>query len=137
MCVASVVRIWAFVEFTRATDITWVQAQVFLWSSVEPACGIVSACLPNLRPLFRLAKKNLSSNPGGNSSAAYGYGTKSSRVGNTYIRFGTGDDASVKNDDEVALTSISKAGTAGSNLPAKGIVVRSDIHQVNSPNDFN
>lgn len=136
VCVASVVRIWAFVEFTKAVDITRAQAQVFLWSSVEPAFGIVSACLPNLRPLFRLAKRNLSSGGTGNqSSRDYGYGTKASRVGNSYIRFGTTDDASTNQEDEVALTSISKGAVTNEPISQNTIMVRSEIHQYDQFNE--
>lgn len=32
------------------------QAPVVLWTCVEAAVGIVAACLPNLRPLFKLGR---------------------------------------------------------------------------------
>ncbi|KAL7619869.1 hypothetical protein AAE478_010415 [Parahypoxylon ruwenzoriense] len=132
VCVASIVRIWAFAEFIQAVDLTWVMAHVFLWSSIEPAVGILSACLPSLRPLYRRAKNKVSSNAtrdAGGSSANWGV-SKGSRGPNSYVRFG-GDNESRSADDEVALTSITR-GPANSDdtIPKNGIVVRSEIvHQ--------
>jgi gamma-glutamyl:cysteine ligase YbdK (ATP-grasp superfamily) len=36
-----------------SVDITWVIGDAMIWSNVEPCIGIVSACLPTLRPLLR------------------------------------------------------------------------------------
>jgi hypothetical protein len=33
-------------------DISWAKSDVFIWSTVEPSVGIISGCLPALRPLF-------------------------------------------------------------------------------------
>jgi hypothetical protein len=33
-------------------DISWAKSDVFIWSSVEPSIGIISGCLPTLRPLL-------------------------------------------------------------------------------------
>ncbi|KAI0179891.1 hypothetical protein GGR52DRAFT_568658 [Hypoxylon sp. FL1284] len=131
VCVASVVRIWAFAEFIKAVDLTWSLAHVFLWSSVEPAVGIVSACLPSLRPLYRRARGKLtSSNNTARNGSSAAWGAKSSRGPNSYVRFGDNESRSAT-DDEVALTSISR-GPGGSDvaIPKNGIMVRSEIvHQ--------
>lgn len=34
-------------------DIPWNFGRGFIWSSIEPSFGIISACLPTLRPLIR------------------------------------------------------------------------------------
>lgn len=34
-------------------DISWNFGRGFIWSSIEPSLGIISACLPTLRPLIR------------------------------------------------------------------------------------
>ncbi|KAJ2986755.1 hypothetical protein NUW58_g4878 [Xylaria curta] len=89
VCVVSAVRIWAFYRFTVEVDLTWVQADVFLLSSVEPAFGIVSACLPSLRPLYRRARAKITGKDLHSSSAGTGtwYATsKASRIGNSYVR---------------------------------------------------
>ncbi|KAL4864945.1 hypothetical protein BDV12DRAFT_200663 [Aspergillus spectabilis] len=36
-----------------SVDITWVIGDAMIWSNVEPCIGIVSACLPTLRPFLR------------------------------------------------------------------------------------
>lgn len=38
---------------TENMDITWNFGRGFIWSSIEPSLGIISACLPTLRPLVR------------------------------------------------------------------------------------
>lgn len=35
-----------------SVDITWVIGDAMIWSNVEPCMGIVSACLPTIRPLL-------------------------------------------------------------------------------------
>ncbi|KAI1370552.1 hypothetical protein F4677DRAFT_350367 [Hypoxylon crocopeplum] len=130
VCVASIVRIWAFAEFIKAVDLTWAMAHVFLWSSIEPAVGILSACLPSLRPLYRRAKNKVSSNATKQGSSA-NWGTKGSRAPNSYVRFGSHTESRHAHDDEVALTRITR-GPAGSDetIPKNGIMVRSEIvHQ--------
>lgn len=52
-CVAGAVRVYFLTYMYRSNDITWNQTDCFIWSCVEPATGIVSACLPTLRPLLR------------------------------------------------------------------------------------
>lgn len=52
VCIASLIRIRVIVELTQTTDISWAKSNVFIWSSVEPSVGIISGCLPTLRPLL-------------------------------------------------------------------------------------
>ncbi|KAE8160216.1 hypothetical protein BDV40DRAFT_314030 [Aspergillus tamarii] len=53
VCVATIVRISAITKMKDSVDITWVIGDAMIWSNVEPCIGIVSACLPTLRPLLR------------------------------------------------------------------------------------
>ncbi|KAI0406511.1 hypothetical protein F4802DRAFT_596206 [Xylaria palmicola] len=124
VCVVSAVRIWAFYRFTVAIDITWVQANVFLLSSVEPSFGIVSACLPTLGPLYlRVLEKITERNTEGGSNGKSGYTiSKSSRIGNSYVRFGTDSSKSVGRDD-IALTSIAKGPSANQLIPQNIIML--------------
>ncbi|CAI7621274.1 unnamed protein product [Penicillium glandicola] len=39
-------------------DITYNQVPVIVWTCVEAAVGITAACLPNLRPLFKVGHRN-------------------------------------------------------------------------------
>ncbi|PSN65116.1 hypothetical protein BS50DRAFT_51628 [Corynespora cassiicola Philippines] len=52
VCFASLYRIVTIIRLTRTTDISWAKSDVFIWSSVEPSIGIISGCLPTLRPLL-------------------------------------------------------------------------------------
>lgn len=45
-------RIITITRLVRTTDISWAKSDVFIWSSVEPSIGIISGCLPTLRPLM-------------------------------------------------------------------------------------
>jgi hypothetical protein len=49
VCVASVMRIYYLQVLRTSTDVTYSMGNVFIWSSVEPAIGIVSLCLVSLR----------------------------------------------------------------------------------------
>ncbi|KAI0554400.1 hypothetical protein F4679DRAFT_525941 [Xylaria curta] len=56
VCVASWVRVYYLAIFTTAIDTTWVSGETATWSSIEASLGIVSACLPVLRPLYLKAR---------------------------------------------------------------------------------
>lgn len=47
--------------FSSAVDVTWYMGPVCVWSAVEPSIGILSACLPNMRPLFTFVRTKVSS----------------------------------------------------------------------------
>ncbi|KAF2965681.1 hypothetical protein GQX73_g7894 [Xylaria multiplex] len=129
VCVVSAVRIWAFYRFTVETDITWVQADVFLLSSVEPAFGIVSACLPSLRPLYRRARAKITGKESHSTTTGTWYAnSKASRIGNSYVRFGDDSSRSAERDD-IALTSIGKGPNSNKPIPQNIILVRSEITQ--------
>lgn len=53
VCVASAIRIHYLVEFRQKIDITWSMGSVFIWSTIEPALGIISSCLISLRPVIQ------------------------------------------------------------------------------------
>ncbi|KAL4863674.1 hypothetical protein BDV12DRAFT_177230 [Aspergillus spectabilis] len=53
VCVATIIRIYTITKMKSSVDITWVIGDAMIWSNVEPCIGIVSACLPTLRPLLR------------------------------------------------------------------------------------
>ncbi|CAG7918512.1 unnamed protein product [Penicillium olsonii] len=69
--VFSVFRLQAMIRLADlGPDITYNQVPVVVWTCVEAAVGITAACLPNLRPLFKLGHRNFWSNvrPSSNSS---------------------------------------------------------------------
>lgn len=51
VCAVSIVRLCQLENFNQA-DITWSFVHPALWTAAEPSIGVVSACLPSLRPLF-------------------------------------------------------------------------------------
>ena len=53
VCVASILRITSF-DFNTLGNPTYVSVIPSTWSSIEQSVGIICACLPTLRPLFRL-----------------------------------------------------------------------------------
>ncbi|CAA9966274.1 hypothetical protein PTMSG1_09633 [Pyrenophora teres f. maculata] len=60
VCFASLYRLITINRLVHTKDISWAKSDVFIWSSVEPSVGIISGCLPTLRPLMILAMNNLS-----------------------------------------------------------------------------
>ncbi|KAI1207205.1 uncharacterized protein F4807DRAFT_462934 [Annulohypoxylon truncatum] len=52
VCIASWIRVYYLVQFRRTVDTTWMSGEAATWSSIESSFGIVSACLPTLRPLY-------------------------------------------------------------------------------------
>ncbi|KGO38802.1 Transcription factor, fungi [Penicillium expansum] len=82
VCIASLVRIY-YITFIRSHDYTWVIGNVFIWSSIEPAIGILCACLPTLHPLIRSVVTRVF----GTSSARYtGSKNKDATNKRTFIR---------------------------------------------------
>lgn len=51
VCVAGIVRLPLLAEL-KLSDVTWTSVSVGLWVDVECNIGILSACLPIMRPLF-------------------------------------------------------------------------------------
>ncbi|KAI1308306.1 hypothetical protein F5Y03DRAFT_350647 [Xylaria venustula] len=130
VCVVSAVRIWAFYRFTVEIDVTWVDADVFLLSSVEPAFGIVSACLPSLRPLYRRARAKVTGKDTHTSTSGTWYAnSKASRIGNSYVRFGDDNNSRSAEPDDIALTNIGKGPSGNKTIPQNIILVRSEITQ--------
>ncbi|KAF5020905.1 hypothetical protein F66182_7057 [Fusarium sp. NRRL 66182] len=94
VCIASAVRVYYLDLFSKATDTTWMMGPVAIWSSVEPSIGILSACLPSLKPLLRaMRSRDVKSSSSANNGSNYPLGSKGTR--STRLRL----------DDEVALRS--------------------------------
>ncbi|KAA8615318.1 hypothetical protein A1F94_010195 [Pyrenophora tritici-repentis] len=60
VCFASLYRLITINRLVNTRDISWAKSDVFIWSSVEPSVGIISGCLPTLRPLMILAMNSIS-----------------------------------------------------------------------------
>jgi hypothetical protein len=119
VCIAGILRIYFLTFMDKDADLTWNMSQAFIWSSVEPCIGIVSACLPTLRPLLsRLLPRwfNRSKNTG--SKPTYGNSTPGKLSRNQdrdFYRLEDSKNFRSKGEDEVRLTNdIGAAGGAHS-----------------------
>lgn len=53
--VFDIVRLVSLIDLSEAgDDITYTQVNPSVWTCIEPAVGIVAACLSNMRPLFKV-----------------------------------------------------------------------------------
>lgn len=83
VCFASLYRIVTIVRLTQTQDISWAKSDVFIWSSVEPSVGIISGCLPTLRPLMLYVMHGLGIEPstiGASKNSARGGGAGESTI---------------------------------------------------------
>ena len=53
VCIAGAVRVGFMSRMVKDADVTWNTTHALIWSIVEPCIGIISACLPTMRPLLR------------------------------------------------------------------------------------
>ncbi|KAJ5587486.1 uncharacterized protein N7459_003251 [Penicillium hispanicum] len=76
-----IIRLVSLVDLSKSgDDVTYNQVNASVWTCIEPAVGIVAACLSNMRPLFKLVHEKVwvrvISGPG-NTSQQEIVGTKS------------------------------------------------------------
>ena len=72
VCVISVFRLKSLLNVSF-TDLTYTVTDGLIWSLLEPTLGLVSACLPTMRPLFsRLFPDRLLNRSKGNKSSKSG-----------------------------------------------------------------
>lgn len=50
VCLVSILRLKSLIAVSKSSDLTYDNAPAAMWSSVEVNTGIISACLPTLRP---------------------------------------------------------------------------------------
>jgi hypothetical protein len=58
VCFASLYRIVTVARIIDTTDMSWAISDTTTWSLVEPSVGIISGCLPTLRPLWMHLLRN-------------------------------------------------------------------------------
>lgn len=88
---------------------------LFIWSTIEPGVAIITACLPHLAPLFKLATRKMTSDNSENTGAG-GASGKPQRLGSWSGRqkrsgnrapnfdFGLTSLGTQAYDDEIGLT---------------------------------
>lgn len=140
---ASIVRIHYLAVFLSATDVTYVVGPVFIWSSVEPSVGILSACLPTFPPLIRLVRGKGKGNTGASYSVSehLAAGVSGARRRAKSTQQLDGRTFLQMEDDECELTSYICSGCVGdgeagdpenqahTDSRANGITVQSSIDQ--------
>ncbi|ETS85356.1 hypothetical protein PFICI_03381 [Pestalotiopsis fici W106-1] len=105
--IVSIIRAVKMYKFAHSIDMTWLMGEICVWSSIEPSVGIVSACLPNLRPIFGKLRGAVSSKSSRNTYIANNSmgsrGNWSQKPGSTVAK----NHGSVyKREDEVQLTNL-------------------------------
>ncbi|KAJ5218688.1 uncharacterized protein N7498_000787 [Penicillium cinerascens] len=69
--VFDIVRLVALIDLSTAgNDITYNQVNSSVWTCIEPAVGIVAACLSNMRPLFKIVHTKLWSRIGSTAGSS-------------------------------------------------------------------
>ncbi|KAJ5667441.1 hypothetical protein N7507_003305 [Penicillium longicatenatum] len=128
-CIASIVRIWILWKYTVATDVTWAMGPLFIWSTIEPGVAIITACLPHLAPLFKLATRKMTSynsestGAGGASGKLQRLGSGSGRQKRSGNRapnfdFGLTTLGTQGYDDEIGLTNYVGSPSNGAKDPS-------------------
>lgn len=111
---------------------------VCVWSAVEPSIGILSACLPNMRPLFIFVRNKVSSS---NRSAGQSHTTSAPGLVTWGGSGGPGSKGAkgihrLKDEDELRLTKnnysmtniVTTVGRSESEASqGEGIIVRSEV----------
>ncbi|KAK2018530.1 hypothetical protein LZ32DRAFT_679204 [Colletotrichum eremochloae] len=121
---ASIYRFTTIMQFQIA-DTTWTLATACTWCVVECACGVISACLPTLRPLMTrvssqfgsiATKYNISAGQsGGDSKQASRGGTELMTIGGSGGKSADRSFQRLRNDDRKygVTTTISKRPDTG------------------------
>ncbi|KAF6821078.1 pth11-like integral membrane protein [Colletotrichum sojae] len=130
VCVASVLRNHHLHTFTQSPDLTRQMGPVFIWSAIEPAVAIASACLPHLAPVVR-NKLSSTQRSGGPSAGSTPWrssksGTESQKGGALFTIGGSrfsksfGGDGRVKIGDEEDEIGLTERGAARSGKSTSG-----------------
>lgn len=138
---ASIYRFTTIMQF-QMTDTTWTLATACTWCVVEVASGIISACLPTLRPLMKMVSTQFG------SSRSRSKGTTNLSRNNELVTIGgtgakrsqTGERHFKRLDDEMATggygnnTMITRSesnqhsdGGSSDQLPLTSIIVTKDV----------
>lgn len=138
VCIAAFVRISYLVEYWKTIDKTWVAGDVSAWSSIESSFGVVSACLPVLRPLYLRWRDSYGSSLlsrkviVGSATGPHGYMKSWGSSGASQKPKGlfTKLSGNSYKDDEIHLTSLATVGVHGvQHGDCDRIVVRSEVEQ--------
>ncbi|KAI0423454.1 hypothetical protein F5Y09DRAFT_348970 [Xylaria sp. FL1042] len=134
VCIASWVRVYYLVVAATVVDRTWLSGETATWSSIEASLGIVSACLPVLRPLYRkirnkpdVPSKITESDFSGSKGEPHSHNRFSHKNNSDRDSFGQH-----QSDEAINLTSFACGGPLEVSLGADRVMVRSEIRQARS-----
>ncbi|KAK8234677.1 hypothetical protein HDK77DRAFT_429338 [Phyllosticta capitalensis] len=125
---ASIYRFTTIMQF-QTSDTTWTLATACTWCVVEVACGIISACLPTLRPLMRAISSQFGSSMGrskatpSQSRSRSGFGTELVTIGGTGATRSKTGERHFKRLDDMFTTNADEYGQSTT------VVERSLSHQ--------
>ena len=63
-CIAGILRLTTTIAVRASTDATWDTVNIYLWTAVEAAVGLVCSCFPVVSPLFTFIKEKIRSSRG-------------------------------------------------------------------------
>ncbi|KAF3396161.1 hypothetical protein F1880_007287 [Penicillium rolfsii] len=136
LSVIAIFLLGSFVVFTSAyrfstlfefqpADTPWTLAKACTWCLIECASGIISACMPTLRPLFVMISSRFSSSIGTHTrtTGPQGSGLKNYDVGNSTLR----PAGEVMGKHRVQLEVSQPDDSSGDEVPLNTIRVQRDV----------
>ncbi|ETS74142.1 hypothetical protein PFICI_14008 [Pestalotiopsis fici W106-1] len=123
VCIASWIRVYYIYRGTKTIDSTWVGGKIATMSFIETSLGIVSACLPVMRPLFLKLQRNYKlyilsrKTSQGDSSASVTAPASAPKVSHH------------GHEDTINLTTIISGSDSSERQDCDRVVVRSEIRQ--------
>ncbi|KAF2692082.1 hypothetical protein K458DRAFT_9667 [Lentithecium fluviatile CBS 122367] len=104
--VASIARINYMSEVVSSVDFTFIELDTLVWSILEVDLGVICACIPTVKPLFKrkpTAKRSYTASYSGGRRSGTGFRSKPQTL--------TGKTTSTRSLDEYPLTNIEEAKT--------------------------
>ncbi|PLB47349.1 hypothetical protein P170DRAFT_413233 [Aspergillus steynii IBT 23096] len=107
---ASIYRFVTLFKF-QPSDMTWTLSETNAWCVIEVGSGIISACLPTLRPLLQLVSDRFNTSQGTQSQShgqtgESGFDSRQQRSGRRYWPGESTTHLAFKSGDELPLNSI-------------------------------
>lgn len=120
----SIYRFTTLFKFHPA-DITWTLAESCTWCLIESSSGIISACMPTLRPLVAMITSSLGSHHGSRFSRPTKTKTSYGGNGRSGLSLRPADELLAKTN--VHLQTTRPDDCSGDEVPLNSIMVRHDM----------
>lgn len=120
VCLCSIIRL-VVLSRLEDVDLTWNYVNAGIWTATEPTMGVVSACLPSLRPLLKRLVSNTYHGPTfkstrNKSAQNYGSGTSSRYMWSR----GKGEDGDLRSFTRLEETGVESETPWGHNVHVHG-----------------